>query len=236
MSEIQKRILNIVMAVVLLVSMFLVVKESAVYVESDHVISSKEKICVVLDAGHGGSDPGKIGVNNVYEKDVNLQIAKLVKLFLENADVEVVMTRESDGRTYNQKQSNNKMQDMMERIAIIENADPAIVVSIHQNSYQEEYVHGAQVFYYTTSESGKELAQMLQERIRLSADVGNTREIKANDSYFLLKKTSVPIAIVECGFLSNWEEAERLNTSYYQEKMAWSIFMGIMQYINNQSK
>lgn len=235
MSEIQKRVLNIVMLCILLVSMYLVAKESAMYADSDSVITDSEKarICVILDAGHGGSDSGKVGVNGVYEKDINLEIARLVQMFLESADVEVVMTRDDDGKQYDQSVSNNKMKDMMDRIAIIEEAEPLMVVSIHQNSYQEEYVHGAQVFYYSTSGPGKELAEILQNSIRRSADLENKREIKANDSYFLLKKTTVPIAIVECGFLSNWEDAEKLSTPYYQEKMAWAIFMGIMQYINN---
>ena len=106
-----------------------------------------------------------------------------------------------------------------------------LVVSVHQNSYHEEYVKGAQVFYYATSEKSKKLADVLQEQLR-GLDPENRREAKGNDSYFLLKKTSKPIVIVECGFLSNREEAEQLSTPLYQEKVAWNIHMGIMKFLN----
>ena len=108
------------------------------------------------------------------------------------------------------------------------------MVSIHQNSYHEEYVKGAQVFYYATSANSKGLAEILQERLR-ELDPQNKREAKGNDSYFLLKKTAKPIVIVECGFLSNREEAEKLSTPLYQEKLAWNIHMGIMKYLNTSA-
>lgn len=186
-------------------------------------------LCV---AGHGGADPGKVGIDGSLEKDINLQIAEKVKMFLEAQDVKVVMTRTDEGGLHDADASNKKVQDMKRRIAIIEEAQPEIVVSIHQNSYHEEYVHGAQVFYYEGSESGKELAQLLQKRFVINVDPENKREAKGNDSYYLLKKTSRPIVIVECGFLSNQEEAAKLNSDIYQEKTAWAVHMGIMQYLN----
>ena len=94
---------------------------------------------------------------------------------------------------------------------------------------------GAQVFYYTTSESSRQLAEVIQEQLR-SLDPDNRREAKGNDSYFLLKKTSKPIVIVECGFLSNREEAEKLSSALFQEKMAWNIHMGIMKYLNRNGE
>ena len=121
---------------------------------------------------------------------------------------------------------------MKNRIALIEETAPDIVVSIHQNSYPEEYVHGAQVFYYDGSSQGKELAEVLQRQLIERADPDNTRQVKANDSYYLLKKTSVPIVIVECGFLSNQAEAEKLCTPEYQERIAWAVHMGILEYLN----
>lgn len=169
------------------------------------------------------------------EKDINLQVAELVKLFLEAQDVEVIMTRTDEGGLYDENASNKKVQDMKRRIGIIEEAQPQIVVSIHQNSYHEEYVHGAQVFYYNGSVTGKRLAELIQKRFVLNVDAENKRESKANDSYYLLKKTSCPIVIVECGFLSNGAEAEKLKTREYQEKAAWAVHMGVMQYLNKES-
>ena len=195
----------------------------------------KEKPCVVIDAGHGGADPGKVGVDGSLEKDINLKIAKKLAGFLEAADVEVILTRETDAGLYDENVSNKKVQDMKNRISIIEEADPMVTVSIHQNSYHEEYVHGAQVFYYTNSTGGKELAGFLQRRLVEDIDPSNTRVEKENDSYYLLKKTTSPIVIVECGFLSNREEADALSNKAYQEKVAWAIHLGIIQYINDQS-
>ena len=106
------------------------------------------------------------------------------------------------------------------------------MVSIHQNSYHEEYVKGAQVFFYQTSERSRVLADILQEQLAL-LDPENKRQAKGNDSYYLLKKTGKPIVIVECGFLSNSEEAGRLITPVYQERLAWNIHMGIMKYLNS---
>ncbi|MBD5546438.1 MAG: N-acetylmuramoyl-L-alanine amidase [Lachnospiraceae bacterium] len=215
---------------ILMFSMFVVARESAVYVNSTKV-EEKKNICVVIDAGHGGADPGKVGINDQLEKDINLQIAQMLKQFLQDEGITVVMTREGDGGLYDENASNKKVQDMKKRLEIIEEADPVLVVSIHQNSYHEEYVKGAQVFYYETSQNSMQLAKIIQEQLRI-LDPENKREARGNDSYFLLKKTSKPIVIVECGFLSNNEEAAELSTPLYQEKMAWNIHMGVMKYLN----
>lgn len=190
--------------------------------------------CVVLDAGHGGMDPGKIGINGLLEKDVNLQITQLLKQYLEAQDVQVVMTRSTEEGLYDENASNKKVQDMKRRIEVIEQTAPDLTVSIHQNSYPEEYVKGAQVFYYTKSTEGQKAAGLLQDSLTRRLDPENRRQIKANDSYYLLKKTSTPIVIVECGFLSNSAEAAMLGEKSYQEKTAWAIHMGIMQYLNEQ--
>ncbi len=193
---------------------------------------AKDAPCVVLDAGHGGNDPGKVGINGAQEKDLNLEIMLLVKKYLEADDIRVVVTRDTDTGLYDADASNKKVQDMKRRLALIEEAAPAVTVSIHQNSYPEEYVRGAQVFYYTGSQEGKKLAEKIQARLVEKVDTDNRRTVKANDSYYLLKKTSSVIVIVECGFLSNPEEAEKLCDREYQEKLAWEIHIGIIQYLN----
>ena len=125
---------------------------------------------------------------------------------------------------------------MKNRVSVIEEKEPDLTVSIHQNSYHEEYVHGAQVFYYAGSEESKELAQRIQQVMTIDLDPDNTRQAKANDSYYLLKKTSSPIVIVECGFLSNYEEAQKLSSDIYQEKAAWAIHLAILQHLNDQER
>lgn len=201
---------------------------------SGKVEQEKKKICVVIDAGHGGADPGKVGINGALEKDINLEIAEKLKMFLEQEDIEVVLTRDSDMGLYDENATNKKVQDMKRRVEIIESNNPILTVSIHQNSYHEEYVHGAQTFYYANSEQSKILAEKIQLLLLDEIDDDNTRMAKSNDSYYLLKKTSTPIVIVECGFLSNSEEAQKLASDTYQEKMAWAIHLGILQYINSQ--
>lgn len=233
MTEKKKIWITRLTAVLLLISMYMVGRETAVYVMGRNVVKgdSKER-CVVIDAGHGGIDPGKIGINDVAEKDINLSIAQKVKKYLEFSDVKVVMTRETDKGLNDPDASNKKVQDMKRRLALIEETAPALAVSIHQNSYPEEYVHGAQIFYYAGSQEGKVLAELLQAQFLDKVDPDNNRQIKPNDSYYLLKKTSVPIVIAECGFLSNWAEAEKLCSEDYQEKIAWAICVGILQHLN----
>lgn len=232
-SQKQYKILSVIMAGLLLISMLFVGRETARYVAGNRVVVKQEDTpCVVIDAGHGGMDPGKVGINGALEKDINLEIALQVKKFLEMNDIRVIMTRETEEGLYDADAANKKVQDMKRRIALIEEAAPVLTVSIHQNSYPEEYVHGAQVFYYSGSAEGSKLAERIQNRLVKTVDPDNTRQIKANDSYYLLKKTGTPIVIVESGFLSNREEAEKLCTEYYQEKVAWAIHIGILQYLN----
>ncbi len=230
MNKSQYKVLTIIMTILLLLSCLLVGRETAVYVMGRTV--KETGYCVVLDAGHGGDDPGKVGINGSEEKEINLQIAKMVKMFLEAGDVKVVMTREDDGGLYDAGAPNKKVQDMNRRVELIDETKPTAVVSIHQNSYPEEYVHGAQVFYYTGSKEGQALADTIQKQLTEKTDPENKRQIKANDSYYLLKKTGIPIVIVECGFLSNSAEAEKLCDEEYQERVAWAIHMGILQYLN----
>ena len=217
----------------LLVVLLIAEREQLMSVNSGMAVRGEPRVCVVIDAGHGGADPGKIGINGALEKDINLQIALLVKEYLEAQDVEVVMTRESEEGLYDADASNKKVQDMKRRIAIIDEASPVLTVSIHQNSYPEEYVSGAQVFYYTGGKESQKLAELIQESLIARVDAQNHRQTKANDSYYLLKKTATPIVIVECGFLSNGAEAEKLCSQDYQERVAWAIHMGVLQYIND---
>ncbi|MGN0403613.1 MAG: N-acetylmuramoyl-L-alanine amidase [Bariatricus sp.] len=195
---------------------------------SGNQVKQEEKTEIILDAGHGGDDPGKIGVNNVLEKDVNLQITMKVKACLEKEGVTVELTRETDEGLEPEGAQNKKIEDMKARVQMINEIKPELVVSIHQNSYQTEDVKGAQVFYYSHSQKGEEMAKILQEAVR-TVDPENHRQVKANESYYLLKRTEVPTVIVECGFLSNWEEAEKLSEEEYQQEMAEAISSGILE-------
>lgn len=184
---------------------------------------TSEKV-VVIDSGHGGSDPGKIGINNVLEKDINLQIAKKIQKLMKENGVKAVMTREDDGSL-----KESKVEDLKARVELINQTKPILTVSIHQNSYPEESIHGAQMFYYTHSKEGERAAKILQEALR-EIDPENHRQAKANDTYYMLKKTETPVVIVECGFLSNQKETEQLCNEEYQQQIAQAVTDGIMDY------
>lgn len=237
MTEKQSKVMGAVMSFLLIFAMLLVAKESAELVKVwNQQEKQKEVTTVVIDAGHGGIDPGKVGINDALEKDINLSIAMKLKSYLEQQDVRVIMTRETDMGLYEESDSNKKVRDMKNRLAIMEEIKPELVISIHQNSYPEESVSGMQVFYYETSTEGKRLAEIMQQTMIVSLKPQKERTAKANDTYYLLKKTSAPIVIVECGFLSNRAEAELLVSSDYQEKMAWAIHMGVLRYLNQSEQ
>lgn len=215
-------------AILVLAALVFVSRTISKYVDSNQV--KNEKVTIVLDPGHGGSDPGKIGVNDVEEKTVNLEIAKRVQKLLKKEKIDVVMTREKDTMLTGRDGQATKVGDMKARVAMINETKPVLAVSIHQNSYHQEGVKGAQVFYYSHSEDGKKAAEVMQKAL-LSLNTDNNRKAKANDTYYLLKRTEPPTIIVECGFLSNWEEAELLKDKEYQESIAEAIVEGIKAYI-----
>ncbi len=216
--------IELILVMLTLAGLVMVSKKLEKYVNSDKV--EKKEYTVVLDAGHGSSDSGKVGINGVLEKDINLSVSKKTKKYLEKKGIRVVMTRDKDESLAEGENGNRKVQDMKARVKRINDTKPDLAVSIHQNSYHEESIHGAQVFYYEHSESGEKDARILQEAL-LAVDPDNTRQVKANTTYYLLKRTEVPILIVECGFLSNQEEAEKLASEDYQKEIAKAIANGI---------
>ena len=187
------------------------------------------KKVIVVDAGHGGNDPGKVSGNNVLEKDVNLQIATKLANELENAGFKVIMTRTEDNGLYKEDDVNKKAADLRARCEIAEEENADLLISIHQNSFSDSNVRGGQTFYYTHSVKGKKMASLIQKHLK-SADKDNTREAKANDSYYLLIHTPCICVIVECGFLSNAAEAELLVSDEYQNRLADSITDGVKEY------
>ena len=176
--------------------------------ETVNLTKAGSKEVIVIDPGHGGDDPGKVGVGGSLEKDVNLAIAKKLARYMQKSGYTVYMTREGDDMLTKEGIRSKKMQDLTARAEKIKEWDPALVISIHQNSYPREDIQGAQVFYYKESEEGKKLAETIQDLLRSGLDPGNKRVAKSDMSYFMLKESKQPIVIVECGFLSNpdaWE-------------------------------
>lgn len=198
------------------------------------VNSENASVTIVIDPGHGGRDPGKVGVNDVLEKDINLSISLKLRDILEEKNIKVILTREEDIGLYEETDSNKKRADLNKRIDIINTSDAAFAISIHQNSFTQENVKGAQVFYHSQSKEGERLALIMQEQIKKTLQDGNHRKAKANESYFMLKKTTCPLVIIECGYLSNRTEAELLNSNEYQEKLAMAVGNGVLEYLNRK--
>ncbi len=190
-----------------------------------HTMLPVENRVVIIDAGHGGFDPGKTGTNGENEKDINLKIALCLRQYLEQSGAVVIVTRIDD-----EALGDSKKADMNERRSITNNSGGDILVSIHQNAFTSDSASGAQVFYYKTSEDGKRLAEAIQQSLIDTLDSDNSRLAKSNSDYYVLKTTEIPAAIVECGFLSNAREEALLNTDEYQQKIAWAIYKGILSY------
>ena len=222
------RKLELIVLLLIVTGLVILNRNLSEIVTSENV--EEDKIVIVLDAGHGGKDPGKVGINDVLEKDINLQIAVKVKGLLERHGFSVVMTREGDESLTGS--NSTKREDMKARVDVINSTKPDIAVSIHQNSYSDSQVSGAQVFYFSGSDEGKLYAETIQNEL-LRFDEENHRQAKANDNYYLLTNTKVPAVIVECGFLSNYEEAEKLAKEEYQEEISNVIVHGIESCFGN---
>lgn len=189
---------------------------------------------IVLDPGHGGFDPGMVGVGGVEEKSINLQIARILADLLEEENFQVTLTRTDDGGLYDADTENKKAQDMQRRCAVIEQEKPLLTVSIHQNSYKDPSVYGPQVFYFEHSAEGKELAALIQNQLNTQLKIEKPRAIKANTNYYILKRSESVTVLVECAFLSNPQEAEKIQTEEYQKAVAAAIRDGILEYLGEK--
>ena len=183
---------------------------------------------VLLDPGHGGWDPGKVGIGDVLEKNINLEIALKLQSLLEQGGATVLMTRIED-----EALGSGKNSDLRARSNLSGTTSADIIVSIHQNSYPAENVTGTQVFFYEGSERSRRLAEYIQAEVKHFLGQITNREAKSDSSYYILKQTSIPAVIVECGFLSSPTETRLLVDGEYQERMAWAIYKGILEYFNS---
>lgn len=229
----KKRWLKGIMGIMMLLAVYLLSREGAVLTVGN---TGEKKGRIVIDSGHGGIDPGVVGVGNVLEKDINLMIAGYLAEYLEAEGYETVMTRTEDKGLYEEDSENKKVQDMQNRCALIKETDPLLTVSIHQNSYQEESVCGPQVFYYTSSAEGKALAEAVQEELNQQLEVEREKSAKGNSTYYLLKRSEGTLVIVETGFLTNPREAELLATREYQKKCARAVCDGILKFLKTVEK
>lgn len=222
--------------VLLIVFIFLIINAYNNLSSSANTIASdNNKYTIIIDAGHGGEDGGAVA-NNLTEKDINLNISKILSDMFVSNGYKVVMTRSNDNSIENSGTTlrERKVSDMKNRLEIYNSDENNIVISIHQNKFEIEKYSGAQIFYSPNNEESSLLAESIKSSIVNLIQPDNTRECKkATKDIYLLFNSKVPSVIVECGFLSNNEEAQKLNTETYQRQMAYSIFLGMTNYLNS---
>lgn len=195
------------------------------------------KPVIVLDAGHGGEDGGTQG-NGLLEKDINLSIALTLENLLRANGFEVFMIRSTDTDVADHTLttiSERKKSDLKQRAQWVQEQKNCLLVSIHQNFFEQTKYHGTQVFYSVQNESSTQLAQDIQDSVHGLLQPDNEREIKPGEGIYLLDQVQAPAVIVECGFLSNADEAAKLNEPLYRQQMALCIFSGICDYVESES-
>lgn len=225
----------IIISVAVIITSLLILKVRNASADVMEYMPVANKI-IVLDAGHGGIDPGAMNKDNtILEKDVNLEITKKLRDLLESSGATVIMTREKDVSLY-QEDGNKTIrqkynENLKNRKKIIDESNADIFVSIHLNAFEQSKYSGAQTFYPKGKDDGKELAQFIQDELKRVVDKENNRKIKPRDDIYLLKNTNMPSVLIECGFLSNEKESQLLADSKYQDKIAWAIYVGIQKYL-----
>lgn len=197
-------------------------------------IVNKNRI-IVLDAGHGGADGGAVSKSGILEKELNLKITFKVKELLEDNDIQVILTRNEDVMLYdneNDKIAKRKVQDVNNRIEMTNNSNADMLVSIHMNSFPQNYCKGWQIFYKEDNQIAKDISIYIQDSIKEIVQNENDRVAQSINNVKLINKSKIPAIIVECGFLSNEDEAKLLTEEEYQNKLAKGICKGIMKWYN----
>lgn len=232
----KKRILFISLSIVISIlysSIYDFVKKDTIYVSSTPLSNHS----IILDAGHGIPDGGAISQDGeIIESTLNLQLVLKLQNLLESSNCNVILTRsdengiyEIDSKTIKEK----KISDMKNRAKIANNSNAEAFISIHMNKLNESKYFGWQTFYKNKDEKSKKLAQNIQSSLNSFMKIDNSRQIKSISNIYLTSHVKIPFVIVECGFLSNPEEAHLLSSEDYQNNLAWSIFIGIMDYFKD---
>ncbi|MCD7723062.1 MAG: N-acetylmuramoyl-L-alanine amidase [Clostridiales bacterium] len=203
--------------------------EKSKIVQSGNIM---QKFNIVLDAGHGGIDSGTVAADGTAEKDINLSIVLILNDFLTFCGFSCYTVRDTD-TLYYPAGSDTARSDLYNRLDFVNSIAGSLLISVHQNHFEDEAEWGMQVWYSPNDDSSEVLADCILNITKLLLQNENKRENKMSDSsYYLLYKASVPSVMVECGFMSNSEENEKLKSPEYQKQLAFSISMGVIEYLN----
>ena len=188
---------------------------------------------IILDAGHGYPDGGAVGSDGSIESDLNLNIVLKLQTLLESSNCNVILTRSDENGIYETTADSirkQKISDMENRVKIANNSNAELFLSIHQNKLPQSQYSGFQTFFKNKDETSKQIAENIQTSLDNFIKKENSRTIKSISGIYLTKNVNIPLVIVECGFLSNEQENKLLQTDEYQNELAWSIYIGIMDY------
>lgn len=189
---------------------------------------------IILDAGHGSPDGGAVGDDGSIESDLNLEVVLKLQKLLEASNCTVILTRSDENGIYESSADTireQKVSDMKNRVKIAEDSSAEMFISIHMNKLPQKQYSGWQTFYKNEDEVSKEVASNIQTSLNYFIKKENSRTIKSISGIYLTKNVKIPLIIVECGFLSNEEENKLLQTESYKNELAWSIYIGIMDYL-----
>lgn len=188
---------------------------------------------LIIDPGHGGVDGGATSVTGVLESNLNLEISLRLKDVCNLLGIKTIIIRTDDRSVYTEGETiaQKKISDLKQRVKIANNTENAILISIHQNYFSDERYRGAQVF-YGKSENSKELAFNMQKKLVETLNPKSNRKSKPASGIYLMEKIQCPGLLVECGFLSNREEAQNLQDPQYQKKLCCTIAAVLSSYIN----
>lgn len=234
----KKRIMFLLIAVLLPIGIFVTRTASNNQKNRDILATMATPVTsrtIVVDAGHGGEDGGAVASDGTSEADINLKIALKLQALLEQSGASVVLTRSDENAIYDLNKKtlrDKKNSDIKNRVKIGNNSSAEIFVSIHLNKIAQSQYDGWQTFFKEGSEDGKKLATCIQNNLNEAIQRENKRVPLKISNIYIIKHVEIPTSIVECGFLSNPEEEKILKTDEYQNKLAWGIYNGIMDYFN----
>lgn len=192
---------------------------------------------IVVDPGHGGMDGGAVGADQTLEKEIALIVSHKLRDYLQQSGANVYLTRETDrylAEDSTNSVSQRKVEDIKNRVAFMEEKDPDIFITIHLNALPSTQWRGAQTFYHPNQPQSQVLAETIQAQIRTNLE-NTTRQALAINGVYVLKHANRPAALVEIGFLSNPDERELLKQASYQDEMAASIYLGVLEYFSEQN-
>ncbi len=232
----KKRIILVIMCVIISLGFINIGKNLKNEITAPTVSLPVSNKVIVLDAGHGSPDGGAESSNGVHEDDINLKITLKVQNLLEQSGATVILTRSDENGIYDLDKTtlrDKKISDIQNRVKIGNESSADIFISIHLNKIPQSQYWGWQTFYRKEDEESKKIADSIQNSLKTTIQRENDRVALGIDNIYIVKNVTIPIGIIECGFLSNPEEEQLLQQEDYQDKLAWGIYTGIMDYFYN---